>query len=255
MSRIRNLSAYAKLTHISDTARSISVTVTNTAIITANTTIVTIDDNAHNSILATVEGSDKIDSFAYFASMTTMSWHLALSSLTSTASEIQYMSTSNINMSSKYFNSFVSNATEIFWSEFNTHSLISETGMNSGFKSMTSDESMILSIITSYEIAIFAVQFVISSGQFSSTSLKFSSDVTRATTIVSDISSTLISSSNSFARVSQITFKSVDESLHLFMTFCVLAVILSLVCELWTSFYISIVRFVMMFSFTQNVFI
>ncbi len=64
---------------------------------------------------------------------------------------------SNINMSLKYLNSSVSNATEIFWSEFGTHSLIPETGMNHDFKLTASDELMILLIITSHEITISAV--------------------------------------------------------------------------------------------------
>ncbi len=142
------------------------------------------------------------------------------------------MSTGNINMSSKYSNSFVSVATDVFWSGFGTHSLVPGTGMNSGFKSTASDGSMILSTITSHKIATSAVQSVASSGQFFPTSPKFSSDATQVATTASGISSTLTPSSNNFVRASQITFKGVGESLHLSMTFCVLAVILRLVCEL-----------------------
>ncbi len=219
-------------THTSDTARPTSVTATNTAIITANTATVTIDGNAHNPILATVEGSGKTGSFAYPASITTMSWHPALSSLAGIASGIQYMPTGNINMSPKYPNSSVSDATGVFWSGFGTHSLVPGTGMNPGFKSTVSGGSMILSTITSHEIATSAVQSVAPSGQFSPTSPKSSSGATRAATTASGISPTLTPSSNSSAGASQITFKGVGESLHLSMTSCVLAVILGLVCGL-----------------------
>lgn len=66
------------------------------------------------------------------------------------------MSTSNIIIFLKYFNSFVSNVTDVFKSEFDTHDLISETCINFNFKLIASDESMIFSIITFHEIVIIA---------------------------------------------------------------------------------------------------
>lgn len=213
-------------TGTSDTARLTSVTATNTATITANTVTVTTDGNAHNSILSTV------GSFTHPASITTMSWQPVLSSLTGTASGIQYMPTGNINMSPKYPNSSVSVATGVFWSGSGTHSLIPGTGTNPGFKSTASGGSMILSTITSHDVATSAVQSVAPSGQFSRTSPKSSSGATQVATIARGISSTLTPSSNNSAGASQITFKGFGESLHLSMTFCVLAVILGLVCEL-----------------------